>query len=467
MTQKILANPWLRIILAAALSVSGLLMCSESEEQYRVMATLPVLDKPRDPEDGDTQVDTIKALQAYAKAAVAKAERLHEHSRRQARQVSEHRQQLHDLGQAHRAVEQTLADASARFQALEDELRAVKTTVDTAAQDKGPPSKADNKADDPAASRSQAMPRGFGFDALTRRTALLDVVPAWDTQQGTWHEAIDLRPEAESTQTDSGFLGLLSTPATANPSPPVTAPPASEPLPRPVYTLAKDAIFTDAIALTALIGRIPVEGKTPDPYPVKVLIGRENLFANGQVLPEIEGMIFSGLGMGDWNLSCVSARLYSASYVFSDGTIVNHSSRNEPLGYLSDPAGIPCVAGTFVSNAPSFLLKRAGLAGLGAAGRAYAEAQQQIHTSGLTGNTTRSLSGDRGKLVAGEVVQASSDEATGWLLARQKQSFDAVVVNPGARVAVHLSQTLTLDHAALARKIRHGDPHEDSHRSLD
>ena len=234
-----------------------------------------------------------------------------------------------------------------------------------------------------------------------------------------------------------------------------------------VYTIPKDATLTDGLALTALIGRIPVEGETPDPYPVKIYIGKENLLANGHEIPEIEGMIFSGLGFGDWNLSCVNVRLMSATFIFEDGTIVNHSSEGEPLGYISDPSGVPCVSGRFVTNAPVFLTQRVGLAGLGAAGSAYAEAQQQRQTSSLTGSTTSTVVGDINKLVAGEAVQSATDEVSRWLLARQKQSFDAVVVNPGAVVSVHLNRNLSIDKSTLARRLRYAKDNTHTRYGLD
>jgi len=117
-----------------------------------------------------------------------------------------------------------------------------------------------------------------------------------------------------------------------------------------------------------LIGRIIVEGQVPDPCPVKIYIGKENLLANGHDMSEVEGMIFSGLWFGDWNLSCVSARLTSATFIFEDGFIINHSSQGKPLGYISDHSGVPCVAGRFVTNTTSFISQRIGLAGLSAVG---------------------------------------------------------------------------------------------------
>ena len=145
----------------------------------------------------------------------------------------------------------------------------------------------------------------------------------------------------------------------------------------------------------------------------------------------------------------------SATYIFKDGSIVNHSSDGQPLGYISDPSGVPCISGRFVTNAPEFITQRVGLSALGAAGSAYAEAQQQRQTSSLTGSTTNTVVGDINKLAAGEAVQSATDEVSRWLLARQKQSFDAVVVKPGATVSVHLDRTLSLDKSTIARRIRY------------
>lgn len=57
--------------------------------------------------------------------------------------------------------------------------------------------------------------------------------------------------------------------------------------------------------MTALLGRVPVNGTVTDPYPFKVLIGKDNLTANGIELPDVEGAVVSGTASGDWTLSCV------------------------------------------------------------------------------------------------------------------------------------------------------------------
>ncbi len=58
-----------------------------------------------------------------------------------------------------------------------------------------------------------------------------------------------------------------------------------------------------------LIGRVPVDGTVNDPYPFKILIGPDNLTANGIELPDVAGAVASGTASGDWTLSCVRGQI--------------------------------------------------------------------------------------------------------------------------------------------------------------
>ncbi|MEM8194629.1 TIGR03752 family integrating conjugative element protein, partial [Morganella morganii] len=89
----------------------------------------------------------------------------------------------------------------------------------------------------------------------------------------------------------------------------------------PVYTVPENATLTGSRAMTALLGRIPADGKVTDPYPFKILIGRENLTANGIELPDLAGAVVSGMATGDWVLSCVRGEVHSMTFVFTDGTV--------------------------------------------------------------------------------------------------------------------------------------------------
>lgn len=124
-----------------------------------------------------------------------------------------------------------------------------------------------------------------------------------------------------------------------------------------VYTIPSNSTFLDSVAMTGLIGRIPIDNRVSDAYPFKVLIGRENLIANGIELPDVEGAIVSGTATGDWTLSCVRGSVKSMTFVFNDGRIVSTSNKGngEEIGWLSDSSGIPCVPGERKTNAPEYL----------------------------------------------------------------------------------------------------------------
>jgi len=443
-------NPLLIGGVLLAVGCLSLVMCSDRSESYQPVDRVPEYEEePR--EDGDTQTDTIKALQAYAREAVQKADALNDSTKENMGKVLENQQKVSRLEMANQQAQEMLDETRATIDSLEQQLVVLKRELGDL-QKGGVNSNVGQLNQD-------GLPVGFGFDDQ----GLVPVNP----DRGSWYDPIDLESSETMDGKDNRFSGLLPR------SPDVQADSDSQKgsqetqqiTVEPVYTLPKDATLTDGLALTALIGRIPVDGQTPDPYPVKIYIGKENLLANGHDMPEVEGMIFSGLGFGDWNLSCVSARLMSATFIFEDGSIVNHSSQGDPLGYISDPSGVPCVAGRFVTNAPAFISQRVGLAGLGAAGSAYAEAQQQNDASVLTGTTSSTVVGNINKLAAGEAVLSATEEVSRWLLARQQQSFDAVVVNPGVEVSVHLDRNLSLDKSSIARRLRYAkdDSHSGSH----
>ena len=446
-------NPLLIGGVAMAIGLLSLVMCSEQQESYQPVDQMPGYDPEVKPQDGDTQTDTIKALQAYAREAVQKADTLNASTKDNMGKVLENQQKVSKLEAANKQAQETLNETKLTIDVLQQNISELKRELADWQKEKTPNAVGQLN--------QEGLPIGFGFDGK-------NVIPV-NPDQGAWYNPIDYVEPDNNAGKNGRFTGLLPrSPDTAQVNNKAKgAEKEKQIIVEPIYTLPKDATLTDGLALTALIGRIPVEGQTPDPYPVKIYIGKENLLANGHDMPEVEGMIFSGLGFGDWNLSCVSARLTSATFIFEDGSIVNHSSQGQPLGYISDPSGVPCVAGRFVTNAPSFISQRIGLAGLGAAGSAYAEAQQQRQTSSLTGSTTSTVVGDINKLVAGEAVQSATDEVSRWLLARQKQSFDAVVVDPGAAISVHLDRSLPLDKSSIARRVRYAKDDSHSNRDLD
>src|SRR3546814_6627359 len=123
-------------------------------------------------------------------------------------------------------------------------------------------------------------------------------------------------------------------------------------------------------------------------YPFKILVGPDNLTANGINIPDVAGAVFSGAASGDWTLSCVRGQVRSITFVFHDGTIrtiPEDSERNnqrnnqeDGLGWISDPYGIPCVSGDRRSNAQQYLSTQALITAAGAGA-----ARSEEHTSEL------------------------------------------------------------------------------------
>lgn len=242
---------------------------------------------------------------------------------------------------------------------------------------------------------------------------------------------------------------------------------------RPVYTLPENATLLGSVAMTALIGRVPVDGTVNDPYPFKVLVGADNLTANGIELPELAGAVLGGTATGDWTLSCVRGQIESITFVFQDGTIRSVpppqavTSRNQSaaggnsqrlrggLGYLSDPHGIPCIGGERRSNAQQYLGTQSLLTAAGAGVAALFDSEES--SSGLLSNAngTLGISSSAGNSALNSILSGGVGDIRTWVNQLYGEAFAAVYVAPGAQVAVHLDREITLDYAPAGRRVRH------------
>ncbi|CNL42345.1 TIGR03752 family integrating conjugative element protein [Yersinia aldovae] len=239
---------------------------------------------------------------------------------------------------------------------------------------------------------------------------------------------------------------------------------AEEPV-EPVFTLPENSTLIGSRAMTALLGRVPLNGKVTDPYPFKVLIGKDNLTANGIDLPDVQGAIVSGTATGDWTLSCVRGAVASITFVFTDGTVrtlphptdktEKNSNQNNSIGWLSDENGIPCLSGERKSNASTYLPTLFALSASSAAGDALAQNQNVAQTNANGGVASR-LTGDAGKVLMGKAISGGMQETAEWVKARYGQTFDAVYVPPGSKVAVHITRQLTIDYEEKGRKVKYG-----------
>ncbi len=237
---------------------------------------------------------------------------------------------------------------------------------------------------------------------------------------------------------------------------------ADKPLPKPdvkVYTLPQNTTLTGSVAMTALIGRVPLNGTVSDPYPFKLLIGEDNLTANGIELPDVAGAVVSGIASGDWTLSCVRGQITSMTFVFHDGTIrtVPHGGKSgnkqQEIGWLSDKQGLPCIPGERKSNAKEYLTSQFLLAGSGAAAQAFANGESTTVVE--DGSITSAVTGNNGQYVLGQAIGGGLKDTADWMKQHYGQMFDAVYVPPGHKVAVHLTEPLAIDYELEGRKVKY------------
>ena len=237
-----------------------------------------------------------------------------------------------------------------------------------------------------------------------------------------------------------------------------------------VYTVPTNSTLMGSVAMTALIGRVPVDGTVNDPFPFKILVGEDNLTANGIDIPDGAGAVFSGTASGDWTLSCVRGQVRSITFVFHDGTVRTipedsersnqQNSQQDGLGWISDPYGIPCVSGQRRSNAQQYLGTQALItaAGAGVASLIDSDSGQMsyVGADGSIGTVGISTNEAVGRILAGGVQDMSQ-----WVNRLYGQAFAAVYVQPGAKVAVHLEKPLHIDYEPEGRRVDHraGEAH--------
>jgi integrating conjugative element protein (TIGR03752 family) len=249
---------------------------------------------------------------------------------------------------------------------------------------------------------------------------------------------------------------------------------------RKVYTLPQNSTLMGSVAMSALIGRVPVDGTVNDPYPFKVLIGPDNLTANGIDLPDVAGAVASGTASGDWTLSCVRGQIRSMTFVFTDGTIrtlpapskdgqqnnnnqnQNQASAGQPqpvqggMGWISDPYGIPCISGERRSNAAQYIGSQALITAAGAGAASLIKSDNTTSSYVSTTGSTLGTTGVSGNQAMGQILNSGVSDISAWVNKLYGQAFAAVYVEPGAKVVLHLDQELDIDYEIKGRKVNYG-----------
>ncbi|MBB0025225.1 MULTISPECIES: TIGR03752 family integrating conjugative element protein [Burkholderiaceae] len=249
---------------------------------------------------------------------------------------------------------------------------------------------------------------------------------------------------------------------------------------KPVYTVPANSTLMGSIAMTALIGRVPIDGTVNDPYPFKVLIGPDNLTANGIDIPDVAGAVVSGTASGDWTLSCVRGQIRSVTFVFNDGTVrtMPDNNRNQAngqtggstgssggtgsngttqggLGWISDPYGVPCVSGERRSNAQQYLGSQALITAAGAGAASLIKSNNGSVAVVANNNGSLGTVGISGNEAMGRILAGGVQDMSQWVNKLYGQAFAAIYVPPAAKVAVHLEHPLNIDYDAKGRRVNH------------
>ena len=192
------------------------------------------------------------------------------------------------------------------------------------------------------------------------------------------------------------------------------------------------------------------------PYPFKVLIGPDNLTANGIDIPDVAGAVVSGTASGDWTLSCVRGQIrqrhlrvpgrHGAAPCRRTATRKRRAAAVRPMAPTATAPRTAAWAGSAILRHPVRLRRAAQptpavprLAGADHRGRCRRRTRSSspttaawpwsLNSNGSLG--TVGISGNRamGRILAGGVhgnVAVGQQAATG-------QAFAAVYVQPGAR----------------------------------
>lgn len=233
-----------------------------------------------------------------------------------------------------------------------------------------------------------------------------------------------------------------------------------KPTVKPFFTLPVNATLTGAIAMQPLIGRIPINGRVPDPYMFKAIIGPKNLAANGVDIPaDIQGIIVGGIASGDMLGSCTRGDITSLTFVFQDGRIsTTEAEKGDSLGSIAAANGNPCIAGEFHSNAPLYLGVTTGLGAI--QGYANALSQAQTQSSITNGVNISTLIKDGNKYALGQAGSSAATSAQRWWDQRVQNSFDFVYVpnvdpKSGAklRLNINITKQIEINYNPRGRKV--------------
>ena len=203
--------------------------------------------------------------------------------------------------------------------------------------------------------------------------------------------------------------------------------------------------LVEARTLTGVIGRIPIGGRVSDPWPFKLIADGHALTANYKEL-DVDGMIFEGVAQGDYAFRCARGQINKVTTVLPDNSVttVTSESNEGGIGWISDGSSNPCLPGQLISNQDQVLAGRLLFSAASGAARALAQAEE-TRTVSADGVERTTVSGD-GLRAAGARALAGAADSAQTAFNRRSDVWDAVFVEAGQNVLVHITDDLVFKH---------------------
>jgi len=404
--------------------------------------------------DRDTYVNTIKTMSARNNELLGRMEALEK--RLQEKDTLEAARQRDLESKLNQSVEERADNLTATFS---DKFEQLRSEIGSRARLPG------------GKGKSTGIPDGLGFDDFKKFTSpgSATVTP---TARSPLGDSVTIMPltTIATAETGNGIVPvsivgepLGATRERAVPGRPKPARPEKPTL--PYFTIPQNATLFRNDTLTALVGIVPnLQGSVVDPIRFKVITGNVNMATNRKFLPAgVRDIVWSGIAIGNREMSCVRGEVHSVTFTFEDGTIhtVNAqatSGKNvlggKMLGYIATPRGNPCLPGTLITNAQDYLMDRMLASGAAALASGFADTQKKT-TQYSDGSTSSYFDGDEGRYVAGQTLAGSLSELTAYLRERQRGAVDLVYLDAGQDVVVHVESQIEIDYNPEGRKLDH------------
>lgn len=461
---------WLMIPMALLLVFVGLKLFSGSRPASKVPRDADPQLAPSEMKalgiEGDTPRDTVATLVAQVKQLRTELQTALSDNKNQRAENERMRQRESNVDQR---IQSALESERGRLQQDREQVASERQQAQGVLQE------LQRRLDGMSKKGNSDMPIGLGLEDDAGQ-----VGGARDGGATRWVEPTDAKPTEASkgTQFPTTFAPAQKKLEVPEGAPELTGKATAA---KAVYTVPSNATLMGSTAMTALIGRVPVDGTVNDPYPFKVIVGADNLTANGIDLPDVAGAVISGTSSGDWTLSCVRGQIRSITFVFQDGTIrtvpedgrsggdsatsAGSGTGQGGLGWISDPHGIPCVTGERRSNAQEYLGSQALITAAGAG--AASLAKPGGGSVSVISNGSSSLGSLSANEAMGRILSSGVQDMSQWVNKLYGQAFAAIYVEPGAKVAVHLEKSLHIDFDPRGRKVDHRIGATDASLSLD